>query len=324
MAKIDFLLPPNLMGPLEVPDLHRPILAPPDRLPLKCVPPGHRRDEGVVSDQDNLNAAVRALVNRHDPAGLIAAGFPANEYEPEVRDLVDLVRSQFAIDDATTNAVWQKWFSDPSLLERVGKSSTFSLDLARLRHRSIGAVPEHSLPDTQRVTVEEPKPSPTIVTETFGYTRSDLSTVGRAVALGSWRRRASVILLAALTIVAPLVGLRGSALVGFEAAAVAVVLLTLFPGVLQARGTTITAPRRFEFSDQGIGVYEAGSESRRAWSTVTRVQRVKGRRLLFISARQAIVIPDRVLTKAEQTRLDRLIDVHVSRSPNLGAEVPFR
>jgi hypothetical protein len=80
-----------------------------------------------------LHLAVRALVNRYDPAGLIEAGFPDNEYEPEVRDLVALLRSDQVIDVDATNEIWERWFHDRPLLDRVGKSTAFTEELAKLR-----------------------------------------------------------------------------------------------------------------------------------------------------------------------------------------------
>ena len=166
--------------------------------------------------------------------------------------------------------------------------------------------------DTHAVITNDSEPRPAVVTETFGYTRGDLSAAGRAVMLSSWPRRASTAILVVLLPLAPLVGVGGSAYFGLVAGTAAVLLATLFPGVLQSRGTTAGIPRRFEFSDAGIAVYEAGSESTRDWSTVTRVQRIRGRRLLFVSKRQAIVIPDRVLSQEGQAQLDQLIADHVS------------
>jgi hypothetical protein len=40
---------------------------------------------------DDLFQAVRAAVNRYDAEGFLAAGFPEEECDPEVRSLCELV-----------------------------------------------------------------------------------------------------------------------------------------------------------------------------------------------------------------------------------------
>jgi hypothetical protein len=61
-------------------------------------------------------AEVRRVVNDVDPERLLAMGAPADEYDPEVGDLVRLVfRDALPTEDEVT-AVWGRWFGDHSTL----------------------------------------------------------------------------------------------------------------------------------------------------------------------------------------------------------------
>jgi hypothetical protein len=51
--------------------------------------------------------AVRAVVNREDPIGLLVIGAPADEYDPEVRDLIKWRQAVTAKD---VSAVFLRWF----------------------------------------------------------------------------------------------------------------------------------------------------------------------------------------------------------------------
>src|SRR2546421_12242594 len=56
--------------------------------------------------------AVRRVVNRLDPVGLIATGAPDDEYDPEVTDLVRLVMRSEAFSESDVAEVWCRWFGD--------------------------------------------------------------------------------------------------------------------------------------------------------------------------------------------------------------------
>jgi hypothetical protein len=83
---------------------------------------------------DDAFAAVREVINRHDPEGLIEIGAPADEYDPEVADLVRLV---LGVDRPTPEAVltvWEKWFSGlPSMPPE--RATSIAQELAELRDR---------------------------------------------------------------------------------------------------------------------------------------------------------------------------------------------
>jgi hypothetical protein len=57
-------------------------------------------------------AAVREVVNKFDPMGLLKIGAPEDEYDPEVAGLVRLVMRRETFDDQAVAAVWQRWFGD--------------------------------------------------------------------------------------------------------------------------------------------------------------------------------------------------------------------
>lgn len=55
-------------------------------------------------------SAVRAVLNKHDPEGLLAIGAPENEYDPESEHFARLVRDGKAITRAVVMDVWGHWF----------------------------------------------------------------------------------------------------------------------------------------------------------------------------------------------------------------------
>ena len=61
---------------------------------------------------DEAYAAVRRVVNAHDPEGLIEMGAPEDEYDPEVTDLVRLVLRGDSLDRSDVVAAWARWFGD--------------------------------------------------------------------------------------------------------------------------------------------------------------------------------------------------------------------
>ena len=62
-----------------------------------------------------LHRAVREIVNKEDPIGLIGMGAPAEEYDPEISAILPKVRSCKSVDSLQTkiHAVFAKWF-DPN------------------------------------------------------------------------------------------------------------------------------------------------------------------------------------------------------------------
>ncbi|MEU8149173.1 hypothetical protein [Nonomuraea sp. NPDC048901] len=68
---------------------------------------------GVMTG-DQVAAAVRALINRYDPEGLLGMGAPEDEYDPEVGDLTALVRGGEKITADAVSSVWNRWFDDVS------------------------------------------------------------------------------------------------------------------------------------------------------------------------------------------------------------------
>ncbi|MFD9947551.1 hypothetical protein ACFWYW_06760 [Nonomuraea sp. NPDC059023] len=63
---------------------------------------------------DDQMAAVRALIKAHDPEGLLGMGAPDDEYDPEVRDLVALIRGGEEITSDAVGTIWNRWFNNVS------------------------------------------------------------------------------------------------------------------------------------------------------------------------------------------------------------------
>lgn len=61
---------------------------------------------------DEAYAAVRRVVNEHDPEGLLEMGAPEDEYDPEVTDLVRLVLRGDSLDPRDVIATWARWFGE--------------------------------------------------------------------------------------------------------------------------------------------------------------------------------------------------------------------
>ena len=61
----------------------------------------------VLMDLSQFFLAVRTVVNREDPVGLLDAGAPQDEYDPEVGDLIQLHE---AVTAEQVSAVFLRWF----------------------------------------------------------------------------------------------------------------------------------------------------------------------------------------------------------------------
>jgi hypothetical protein len=58
-------------------------------------------------------AAVHAAVAGEDPEGLLALGTPADEYDPEIADLVGLVLNE-SVTEGRVLEIWEGWFGPGS------------------------------------------------------------------------------------------------------------------------------------------------------------------------------------------------------------------
>lgn len=67
--------------------------------------------------ESDLRAAVTAAVAAEDPEGLLDIGAPADEYDPEVDDLVRLVAEGRVTTDRVVE-IWEAWFGPGSALAR--------------------------------------------------------------------------------------------------------------------------------------------------------------------------------------------------------------
>jgi hypothetical protein len=79
--------------------------------------------------------AVRAVVNREDPVGLLVIGAPADEYDPEVRDLTKWRRAVTAEDVA---AVFRNWFgASGAMASDKAARIAAGINRARADHMSV-------------------------------------------------------------------------------------------------------------------------------------------------------------------------------------------
>jgi hypothetical protein len=58
---------------------------------------------------DDVFPAIRALINRYDPEDLLDIA-PEDEYDPEVRDLLELVNSDQQITESAVSTCWLNRF----------------------------------------------------------------------------------------------------------------------------------------------------------------------------------------------------------------------
>jgi hypothetical protein len=83
---------------------------------------------------DDAFTAVREVINRHDPTGLIESGCPEEEYDPEVADLVRLVLGADGPTPDAVQEVWEKWFGHIPGMSSDGAASIAG-ELLELRSR---------------------------------------------------------------------------------------------------------------------------------------------------------------------------------------------
>jgi hypothetical protein len=76
--------------------------------------------------------AVRTVVNREDPVGLMHLGAPEDEYDPEV---ADLVKWRKAITAEQVSAVFLRWFGEPGAMPSdMAARIAGGINQARARH----------------------------------------------------------------------------------------------------------------------------------------------------------------------------------------------
>jgi hypothetical protein len=79
--------------------------------------------------------AVREVVNREDPVGLLGAGDPADEYDPEAEDLI---KSRGAVTAEQVAAVFLHWFGESGAMPSgIAARIADGINHARARHMPI-------------------------------------------------------------------------------------------------------------------------------------------------------------------------------------------
>ena len=81
--------------------------------------------------------AVRAVLNKHDPEGLLAIGAPDDEYDPESEDFARLLRDGQPISHEVVVEVWGKWFGATGFTRADGPEiDALATDLDSLRNQN--------------------------------------------------------------------------------------------------------------------------------------------------------------------------------------------
>ena len=76
--------------------------------------------------------AVRAVVNREDPVGLLCMGAPEDEYDPEV---ADLIKWREAVTAEQVSAVFLRWFGESGVMASdMAARIADGISQARARH----------------------------------------------------------------------------------------------------------------------------------------------------------------------------------------------
>jgi hypothetical protein len=79
----------------------------------------------MEQNRSALVEQIMEVLNRHDPMGLEpAVEAPWDEYEPEARDLAQLLHVNGRVTGEEVNEVWRKWFDE------VAGSPEFAEDVA--------------------------------------------------------------------------------------------------------------------------------------------------------------------------------------------------
>jgi hypothetical protein len=95
--------------------------------PLLC-----RLVDDLVMARSAYFLAVRAVVNREDPAGLLSFGAPEDEYDPEVEDLI---RWRQAVTPDEVTDVFRRWFGDQGvILAEMAARIAAGIKQARAQH----------------------------------------------------------------------------------------------------------------------------------------------------------------------------------------------
>jgi hypothetical protein len=79
--------------------------------------------------------AVRTVVNREDPVGLLCLGAPEDEYDPEV---ADLIKWRKAVTAEQVSSVFLRWFGEPGTMPSdMAARIADGINQARARHLPI-------------------------------------------------------------------------------------------------------------------------------------------------------------------------------------------
>lgn len=93
----------------------------------------------VFMESSAFFLAVRSIVNREDPVGLLDMGAPEDEYDIEVKDLIKLTRSNSApVTAKQVRVMFLYWFGEPGEMpSEMAERIADGVNQARARHAQI-------------------------------------------------------------------------------------------------------------------------------------------------------------------------------------------
>jgi hypothetical protein len=66
---------------------------------------------------------IEKIINQHDPIGLLRMGAPTNEYEPEIKDLMNRRNECFSgLDWVEIKMVFESWFYENCISKEQAKA----------------------------------------------------------------------------------------------------------------------------------------------------------------------------------------------------------
>lgn len=80
--------------------------------------------------------AVRDILNRHDPEGLLELGAPEEEYDPEAEEIAGRLRGEQPLAPHLLLEVWERWFGPSSSYDATANAhelATLAAELDTLR-----------------------------------------------------------------------------------------------------------------------------------------------------------------------------------------------
>jgi hypothetical protein len=92
----------------------------------------------IKRTKGDLFYAIRALINRYDPIGLLALGAPEDEYDPEVKTIVYQVHDAVTVHEIQDLIYTEflRWFGEESIIGSWESYHEIAIQLYTLKNES--------------------------------------------------------------------------------------------------------------------------------------------------------------------------------------------